>query len=559
MNSRGMSDTEVANQAWGYADGVVKGTIPACQKIKLACKQALKMKDRTDITFDESAAVRPIKFANYLKHLKGPKAGEPIEFEPWQKFLITQVYGWKRSDGQRLRRSVYIEVPRKSGKSTLCSVLCLYSLMADGESGAEVYSAATSRDQARIVFGDAQAMARGSAELNKHLTVQRSCIAFLPKNSKFEPLSADAGSLEGRSPSFSVIDELHVHKTPEVYDVLNVASGARAQPLLFAITTAGVNREDICYQQRDYAIKILEDHVDDDTFFSLIYGVDDGDDWRDPKAWVKANPNYGVSVQSDDLLRLAKQAEESPSAETNFKTKRLNVWCNTNSAWLSMSAWDANKINRPPISYWKGKPCYIGLDLASVNDFACVAYLFQENGVLYPYISSYLPMDTILDKSGAMGFKYREWMDQNQITATDGSVTDLAYIKDELLKSFEIYQVKQIAFDPYGALQLVTELMDKGLPMVKFPQNITSMSDPSKELEKAVLSKTLAHGGDPVLRWMAANCVIYTDPNDNIKVKKEAATNKIDGVIALIMALGRMKTNGGLQPSPYESRGIRTI
>ena len=277
-----VSDEELSKVAWGYAEQVVKGKIPACMNVRRSCQAALDMRKRKDIEFDATAAARPIRFASFIRHLKGPKAGEPIEFEPWQMFLISQVYGWKRPDGKRLRRSVYIEVPRKSGKSTLCSVLSLYHLMADGEPSAEVYSAATSRDQARIVFGDAQAMAKGSSHLSKHLTVNRSCISFETKNSKFEPLSADAGSLEGRSPSFAVVDELHVHKTPEVYDVLNVASGARAQPLLFTITTAGVNREGICYQVRDYAIKILEGHVDDDTFFSLIYGVAEEDDWRTP-------------------------------------------------------------------------------------------------------------------------------------------------------------------------------------------------------------------------------------------------------------------------------------
>ena len=555
-----LTDRSICDSAWDYAEKCVAGKITVCQNVIMACQQAIDMKKRDDIYFNESAAARPIKFASFIKHLKGPLAGKPILFEPWQMFLIAQVYGWKREDGQRLRRSVYIEVPRKSGKSTLCSVLSLYHLMADGESSAEVYSAATSRDQARIVFGDAQAMARASTHLSTHLNVQRNCIAFVKANSKFEPLSADAGSLEGRSPSFAVVDELHVHKTPEVYNVLNVASGARSQPLLFNITTSGVNREAICYQVRDYALKILQKHVDDDTFFSLVYGIDEGDDWRDPEVHKKANPNFGVSVQPDDLERLCKQAQESPSGETNFKTKRLNVWCSTDSAWISSHAWDNCTQERPPLSYWKGKPCYIGLDLASVNDFACVALLFQEKGFIYPYVQSYLPLDTITQKSGAMGGRYKEWMDSGQIIATDGSVTDLKYIKEQVLQACEDYQVKQIAFDPYGAHELVAELLGQGLPMVKFAQNIMNMSDPSKEFEKAILSKRLAHGADSVLAWMVSNCSVWSDVNDNIKVKKDGnQSNKIDGVIAIIMALGRMKVDSGLQPSPYETRGIRTL
>lgn len=555
-----MNDKEICQTAWKYAEDCVSGKQDVCQNIVMSCKQALAMRSRTDITFDETSAARPIKFAGFIKHLKGAKADEFITFEPWQMFLISQVYGWKRQDGQRLRRSVYIEVPRKSGKSTLCSILSLYHLMADGESSAEVYSAATSRDQARIVFGDAQAMARSSEFLSAHLTVQRNAITYLKSNSKFEPLSADAGSLEGRSPSFSVVDELHVHKTPEVYDVLNVASGARQQPLLFSITTSGVNREAVCYQVRDYALKILQGHVNDDTFFSMVYGIDDGDDWRDPKIHKKANPNYNVSVQPDDLARLCKQAEESPSAETNFKTKRLNIWCNTDTAWISSYAWDKCTKERPPIEHFKNKTCYVGLDLASVNDFACVALLFQENGYLYPYIQSYLPMDTITSKSGAMGAKYSEWLQSGEIIATDGSVTDLTYIKEQVIAACETYNVKQIAFDPYGAHELVAELLDQGLPMVKFAQNILNMSDPAKEFEKSILSQRLCHGNDPVLSWMVSNCAVWSDVNDNIKVKKDGGqANKIDGVIALIMALGRMKVNSGLQPSPYETRGIRTL
>jgi phage terminase large subunit-like protein len=391
------------------------------------------------------------------------------------------------------------------------------------------------------------------------LTVHRSSISHQATNSKFEPLSADAGSLEGRNPSFSVVDELHIHKTPDVYDVLNIASGARERPLFLSISTSGVDREGICYQVRDYSLKVLQGLVDDDSFFSMVYGIDDGDDWRDPAVWQKANPNYGVSVQPDDLARLAKQAEESPSAETNFKTKRLNVWCSTNSAWLSMGAWEACDKPRPPLESWKGQACYMGLDLASVNDFASVALLFQKDGELYPYVFNYLPMDTIVDKSGAMGAKYREWMEAGYIVATDGSVTDLRYIKEKIIETCEMFHVKQIAFDPYGAHELVSELLDQGLPMVKFPQNIMNMSDPAKEFEKAVLSKRLVHGQDPVVSWMAGNAVIWADVNDNIKVKKDAPANKIDSIIAIIMALGRMKVHAGLAPSPYESRGIRTL
>lgn len=554
-----MSALSFSQTAWKYAEDVLDGTVPTCHYIKAACQKAVDMKSSGQYVYDETAAERPILFAQYCKHLKGPLAGQHVVFEPWQLFLICQIYGWFRPDGRRVCRTVYIEVPRKNGKSTLCSLLALYHLLADNEASAEVYAAAVTRDQARIVFNDAAAMVRGSSDLAKHLGVHKSNIFHLKTNSKFEPLSSDAGSLEGKNPSYCVVDELHVHKTPEVWDVLNVASGARAQPIIFGITTAGTNQEGIAYQLRDYAIKTCSGIVEDDTFFSLIYTMDKEDDWRDPEVWIKANPNYNVSVQPDDLERLFKQAVESPSAETNFRTKRLNEWRNATAAWISTTDWEACDTELPALDSWRGQPCYIGLDLASVSDFACVSLQFVKDGKVYNYVKSYLPEDTVFQKSGAMGEHYRDWRQQGRLVCTEGNVTDLSYIKADVLKWCELFNVREIAFDPYGANELSADLLDKGLPMVKFGQGIASMSGPSKSFEKLIKSKNIVHGGDPVLKWMVSNCVIYIDPNDNIKVKKETHANKIDGVIASIMALARLEINGGLKSHAYETRGIRTL
>ena len=551
---------ELNAAAWGYAEDVLSGAIPACKNIQQACERALAMRDNPEFYYDPDKAVKPVRFALFLRHLKGPLAGERITLEPWQIFMISQIYGWFRVDNdRRVVRTIYIEVPRKNGKSTLLSVLALYHLLADGEASAEVYAAAVTRDQARIVFGDAQAMVRGSPDLSKALGVHRSNIFHTASNSKFEPLSADAGSLEGKNPSFSVVDEMHVHKTPDVWDVLNIASGARAQPLIFGITTAGTNREGVAYQLRDYGLKVVRGLVEDPTFFSLVYTMDEGDDWKDPTNWQKANPNYGVSVQPDDLDRLFLQAAESPSAETNFRTKRLNEWRNATDAWLSSQDWEACDEELPPIETFEGQPCYIGLDLASVSDFACVAALFPKNGKVYAYVKSYLPLDTVTDSAGHMREHYRQWMEDGKLIATDGNVTDLSYIKDQVLAMCEKYNVREIGFDPYGANELSADLLDKGLPMVKVGQGIMAMSGPSKSFEKLIKSKKLVHGGDPILTWMASNCVVYTDPNDNIKVKKDTESNKIDGIIACIMALGRLEVHGGLVENPYEKRGLRTL
>jgi phage terminase large subunit-like protein len=555
------------SSGWAYAERVVSGEQPAAQPLVHACTRAVedrrkhKNKD-TQFFYDGEAANRVIKFFGFLKHLKGPLAGKPLELADWQIFIITQLYGWMRkSDGYRRFRTAYIEVPRKSGKSTFCSGLALYGLVADRESAAEIYSASTTRDQSRIVHGDAQAMVKKSPDLLQHLKVHRSAILHDASGSKFEPLSSDAGSLEGRNPSFSVVDELHVHKSSEIWDVLNVASGARAQPIIFAITTAGTNREGICYELREYCVKVLDPSLDvhDDTFFASIWTIDVDDDWTDPEVWKKANPSYGISVFPDDLERMALQAMESPTAETNFRTKRLNQWMSSSAAWITSHDWEQSKGERPPISHFKGKPCYIGLDLASVSDFASMALIFVEDGKLYPYLQHYLPEDTVANATGFIGNKYREWTDAGHITTTEGNITDLSYIEEDVLKAMGTYNVREIAYDAYGATQLSASLIEKGAPMVKFAQGIMSMSDPSKELEKAVKARNIIHGGDPVLSWMISNCVLYIDPNDNIKIKKDSDKNKIDGVIALVMALGRLKVNGGLQLDVYRSRGIRTL
>jgi phage terminase large subunit-like protein len=554
---------QVVETGWQYAEDVIDGKIPAAQPLIHACQRAFDMLEELpdDIYYDYEAAQRVIDFFGYLRHLKGPLANTPLYLAPWQIFIIAQLYGWKAKDGRRLFRTAYIEVPRKSGKSTFCSGLALYHEIADGEEGAEVYSAATTKDQARIVFGDAQAMARKSPHLSRHLKVYQNSIVHLDTGSVFKPLSSDANTLEGLNPSASVIDELHVHKTPEVWDVMNVAAGARAQPLLFGITTAGTNMYGVCYEQRDYVKKIMGGHVVDYTYFGCIWTIDEGDDWRDPTVWQKANPGYGISVYPDDLERLCKQAQESSTGEVNFRTKRLNEWMNSSAAWIKASDFEAcMELPKPPLDYWKNKKGYIGLDLAQVSDIAAMVALFEEDGKVYPYGRYYLPEDTVYNATGQLGLLYRQWVRDGWIITTPGNVTDLAFIENDIRDLCDQHEILEIAHDPHGAQLLTANLLADDLPMVKQGQSLMALTDQSKEFEKAVLSKTLCPGDDPVLSWSVSNAVVYIDPNDNIKVKKENEKNKIDPVIATIMALGRLKVNGGLiAPSPYESRGLRTL
>lgn len=558
---------ELNNKAWGYAKDVVSGEIPAGKLVIKQCQNAL---DRLatlkagegELTYDIDKATKPSLFAlMFCKHLKGPLAGQPIDLEPWQLFAISQIYGWLRPDGYRVTRTVYFEVPRKNGKSTICSVLGLFHLFADKEQGAEVYSAAKTREQARIVFGDAQAMVRGSKVLGDSLGNHRSNIHHLQTNSKFEPLASDAGSLEGKNPSFSIVDEVHTHQNSDVWDVLAIASGARSQPIQFGITTAGTNKEGIAYQLHDYLIKTVEGQVDDTSFWGMIYTIDEGDDWQDPLTWAKANPNFGKSVQPDDMERLAKQCAESPSAKVNFLTKRLNAWQSASSAWIDMRHWDTcGELERPELESLVGKECYMGLDLASTSDFTCVSLLFPiGDGKVAVYNQSFLPEDAVYEKSGYYGSLYQGWMEAGLIQITEGNVIDLRYIKQYILEMCEKFKVKEISYDAWGASELSADLIDKGLPMVKCGQGISSMSGPSKSFEALVLSGKLAHGNDPVLAWMMGNAEAYIDQNENVKVRKGNPQNKIDGVIASIMALGRLDVNGGLKESVYETRGIRVL
>ena len=552
--------------AWGYAQDVVEGKIPACEYVKKQCENALDRLTQfkagdCPYTYDSARGTRPAIFAKLsCRHLKGPLAGAAIEFKPWQLFLVTQVYGWVDEVGNRIVRTVYFEVPRKNGKSTIMSVLGIYHLGFDGEIGAEVYSAAKTRDQARIVFDDAQNMVKASPALGTTLKRQRDSLTRTDMNAKFVPLASDAGSLEGKNPSFAIVDEVHTHRNSEIWDVLAIASGARAQPLQFGITTAGTDRAGVAYRLRDYTIKTIQGQVEDDSFWGMVYTLDEGDEWNSLASFAKANPNYDVSVRPDDMVRLAKQSEESPSAKVNFMTKRLNVWSNAAVAWLSMSQWDAcGELERPPISHWRGKPAYIGLDLASVSDVTCVAICFAEDGIVYPYVTSFLPEDTVFAKGGHYGRIYQGWLDDGLLQITPGNVTDLRYIKEYVLTLCGEYNVKEIAFDPWGASELSADLLDQGLPMVKMGQGISAMSGPSKALESLVRSKKLAHGNDDVLSWMASNCEAFTDVNENVKIRKGAPENKIDGIVATIMALGRLDINGGIRDSVYEQRGIRYL
>lgn len=550
-----MSHTDAAFQ---YARDVVAGEISACKWVRLACERQLNDLEREGFpyVFDAERADRVCRFIEKLPHIKGKWAGGKLTLEPWQAFILTTVFGWVDEDGNRRFRTAYTEVPRKNAKSTLTSGVALYMLAADGEPGAEVYSAATTRDQAKIVFADAQQMARKSPGLREALgvTVGAHNIHVLQTASKFEALSAEGSTLDGLNIHFASVDELHAHKSRSVWDVLETATGSRSQSLLWAITTAGSNRAGICYEVRTYLTKILERVTEDETIFGVIYTLDDGDDWTDPNVWAKANPNLGVSVYQEDVERLARKAMSMPSAQNNFLTKRLNVWVNADTAWMDMRAWDKCAVPDMSPDDFSGEPCYLALDLATRVDIAALVQVFarHEQGKphYYAFGRYYLPEDTV---ETAGNSQYQGWAVEGRLTTTPGNVTDYNYIRQDLRDLSSRFELREVPYDPFQATQLSTELLEEGFPMVEMRPTVLNFSEPMKELEAAVLEGRFHHDGDPVMGWMISNVVCHLDNKDNIYPRKERPENKIDGVVALIMAIGRAMVAEQPATSPWDN------
>jgi len=534
--------------ASNYLLNVLEGKIPANKFVKQACERQLK-----DLTKEGSKGFPyiydPVKgskvcaFIELLPHIKGKLAGQPIQLEPWQIFIVITAFSWVHKDtGFRRFRRTYIEVPRGNGKSAISSAIGLYSLAADEEGGAEVYSFATTRDQAKIVFGDAQQMARKTAGLRNHfgLEVNAHNINILKTASKFEALSSEGSTLDGLNTHFAIIDELHAHKTRAVYDVVETSIGKRTQSMLWIITTAGSNRAGICYEVRGFVKKVLDGSAVDDSQFGIIYGLDDGDDWTTEESLIKANPNWGVSVMPEVLLPLQAKAMSMPSAANNFRTKHLNEWVNADVSWMDMRAWDNCADPTLSVEDFEGKECFMALDLASKTDIAAKINLYVRDGHYYCFGNYYLPRDTV-DKGE--NSQYSGWESLGLLSVTDGAIIDFMVIENKILEDCKRFDVIEVPYDPFQATQLSMRLLNQGVNMVEVRPTVLNFSEPMKQLEALVLDKKFHHNGDPVLTWMVSNVVCHTDAKDNIYPRKERHENKIDGVVALIMALSRAIAN----------------
>lgn len=527
-----------------YARGVLSGRIPACSLVKKACERQLDDLDRYGdgkrFIYDAEAGDRICWFIEHLTHVKGELAGQEIKLEPWQVFILHTTFSWKTTEGIRRFRRVYIEVPRGNGKSSLSSGVALFCLCGDREPGAEVYSFATTRDQAKIVFGDAKEMARQNSKLKRAFDLQVLATSlYVPKtNSYFQAKSAEGSTLDGLNTHLAVIDELHAHKTRAVYDVVETSLGKRRNSLMWVITTAGFDTAGICYEVRSFVKQILNKEAQDESQFGIIYGLDEGDDWTSEEALQKANPNWGVSVRPEIITSLQAKAIARPSAANNFKTKHLDVWCSAASSWMDMPAWNLCRRSIA-LSDFEGFDCYMGLDLGAKNDLTAKVLVFpvEENGRLNYYVfgTYYAPRAALL-KSG--NSQYDGWETLGYLKVTEGAVTDFNQIEANILEDCSRFRVKSVAYDPWQATQLATRLSDNDVPMVEYRNTVQNMSDPMKWLEALVQDKRLIHEGDPALTWMMGNVVAKRDFKDNVFPRKEVYENKIDGAVALIMALG---------------------
>lgn len=528
-----------------YARDVSTGKILACKWVKLACKRQtedLKKYARSGLyEWSKEEAGRICRFIELLTHAKGELTGQRVVLEPWQIFILTTVFGWRRrADGGRRFRRAYIEVPRGSGKSTLSSGVALYCLLADREQGADVYSFATTRDQAKIVFGDAKVMAESSAALRERFGLQVLANAlYVPRtNSTFQAKSAEGSTLDGLNTHLAIVDELHAHKTRAVYDVVETSLGKRRSSLLWCITTAGFDTSGICYEVRTMSTKVLSRTTEDETQFAIIYTIDDGDDWSSMEALEKANPNWNVSVRPEVITALLQKAKALPSAINNFKTKHLDVWSSARSAWLDMSAWKRCERTGLDLSDFEGQPCFIGLDIGSKSDLTVKTYLFpfEEDGKdkYALFCECWLPSKAIETSTNS---QYSGWVRSGYIRETDGAMTDLNVIEESIREDLSRFDVQTVTYDPWQATQIATSLSDEGAPMLECRFTVQNVSDPMKTLEALVIDGRIVHDGNPVMAWMMGNVEARIDAKDNIFPRKERHENKIDGAVAAILAL----------------------
>lgn len=534
-----------------YVEDVLNGKIVVGELIKLACQRFKDDLQREDIYFNESVVDKAINFIGTLKHFMGKSSGKHFKLENWQQFIIANIVGWYWTDGNTRRfTSSYIEVSRKNGKTALAAALCLYYLIADGEDGAEVDLAANSKEQAKIAFEFCSSFSKQLDPKGKYLKPYRDNVQFALNNSKLKVFAADDSKLDGFNASFGLIDEYHAAKNSKVRDVIKSSMGMRNNPHLCTITTAGFDKTLPCYKLRSTSIEILNKLKTDDSMFIAIYSLDDKDDWTDKDNWVKCTPNLNVTVTSKYIKEQVQSAINNPSEEVGVKTKTLNLWCDVADVWLPES-YIVKASKDIHLEDFRDCECYIGVDLSATSDLTAVSYLIEKDNIYYFKTDYYLPESALVDKPDRETYKL--WKQQGLITITTGNVTDYDYITNDIVAASNILNIQKIGYDKWNATQWAIHATEIGLPLEEYPQTMGNFNRPTKELERLILSGNTVIDNNEITRWCFRNVELKSDYNGNVKPNKGIKSKKIDGVIAIIQALGMYLT------VPHYSNEILTI
>lgn len=570
----------VTDPVTSYAREVIAGRIITGRLVRLACQRHLSDLEHAGargLRFDVSEAQAAIDFWEICPHLKGKaaKRGETLRLEPWQRFIIGSVYGWKRADGTRRFRCAWVEVARKNGKSTLLYPAGLFALALDGEEGAEVYSVATKRDQAKLVFDLAKRAVTRVPDLAELIQPFAFVLTCAESFGKFEAVSSDADTLDGLNPSAALCDEIHKWPGRDLWDVIETGMGARDQPLLWAITTAGEEgAEDVYGQEHDFGVEVLEGVITGDAAdsrFVYIACIDPADDWTDPRIVVKANPNLGVSVNAEEIAAQVEKAKRMPAAANAVKRLRLGRRSQDGEAWIPLEMWDKGRCAELTWDRLKTYPCWSALDLANTSDFAALSHLFplaadltpaedMERPALWAYKwRLWIPEET----HNPVGAKLREiaepWVNDGWVIATPGSAIDTTRIEADVLADASNYNIQGLCFDPFNAATLAQRLQYQGFELHQFPQRMTQFSEPTKLFGDDLADGKFRHDGNPAVRWMARNCVLVGDGAGHRMPSRKRSSAKIDAIVAAIMARGRAAVGGGGGGRFYETNGVEVV
>lgn len=521
-----------------YAKDCLSGKIIVGQQIKFACERHFRDLERNDIVWKEEEAARAIGFIQAMRHVKGTLCRRKIVLEPWQIFFVGSIYGWYKKDSNARRfREAHLNIARKSGKSSLASAIGHYGLVADREMGADIVLAASKEEQAKEIFGVALQMVHMNPEYKKFYGLKTTLETIrYPATGSSYTFVIGAPS-DGGNPHYSIIDEYHQHKNNAAYEALKNGQGSRKQPLMIVISTAGMDFRCAYKRYMEYCQKVMAGIIDDDTLFSLEYSLDDADDWKDFSVWTKANPNLGISVNEDFLYSQYKKAMSDTTSRSSILTKHCNVWNNASSSWIDMAEWQKCALPGMKIEDFAGEPCWCGLDLASRVDLCSLIFVFRRNNEYYIFGKHYLNKERVLRPEN---HHLRAWEEQGYLITTDGAQTDFNKIEYDLKECASQFQIQELAYDPREATYLMQHVREwASFPCVEVSQSAVSFSEPMKVLEANYLSHTLKHPDDPLLNWAASNVILKNTTNKLIYPAKRSEKDKIDPIVALIMALGR--------------------